>query len=90
MLGIDNAINFIYNVELDSHKMGFKEFDINDEEEIIDSILNRLDNNVLIKLNEDKPLYVSLSKLFFSKIKKLESIEYENLKHISIINREDL
>ena len=90
MLEIDNVIHFIYNVDLDSNKMGFKKFDINDEEEIIDSILNKLDNNALINLNEDKPLYISLSQLFFSKIKKLDSIEYENLKHISIINREDL
>ena len=39
MLEIENIIHFIYNVELDSCKMGFKDFDINDEEKIIDSIL---------------------------------------------------
>ena len=42
ILGKENVIKFIYNVELEQDKMSFKNFDIGNEEELVSSLLANL------------------------------------------------
>ena len=53
-------------------------------------VLKNLNQETINKLNEKKPIYISLSKYFFDNNKKLSAIEYENDITISRITREDL
>ena len=88
ILGKDNIIKFIYDVELEHDKMGFKNFDIGNEEELINSLLANLTEEFFVKLN--KPLYLVLSIYFFSNIKNLNEISYENEDYISVVNKKDI
>ena len=87
ILGEENLIKFIFDVKLENDKQSFKNFDIGNEEELIDSLLN---DDILSKLNSHKPIDYSLSVYFFSKINNLNEISYENTKMISHINREEI
>ena len=64
-------------------------FDIDNEKELINRILNDIDY-ILLNNIKKQPLYQFLSVFFFLKIKKLSSIEYENDDTISIVNRDDI
>ena len=88
ILGKENIIKFIYNVELEQNKMGFKNFDIGNEEELISVLLTNLNDEFFLKLNN--PLYLALSIYFFSNIKGLNEISYENEDYISVVNRKDI
>ena len=88
ILGKENIIKFIYNVELGKDKMSFKNFDIGNEEELVNSLLANLNDDFFLKLN--KQLYLGLSNYFFSNIKNLYEISYENEDYISIVNRKDI
>lgn len=86
----ENIIKFEYNVQLNKAKNGFEDFDIDNEEIMIDELLTKLDIDTIRKLDKVKPLYVSLSDYFFEKLEKLYAIEYETLDAVSKIFREDL
>ena len=88
ILGKENIIKFIYNVELEQDKMGFKNFDIDTEEELINKLMFNLNDEFYQKLN--KPLYLELSIYFFSNIKELNEISYENEDYVSIVNKKDI
>ena len=57
----ENIIKFEYNVQLNKAKNGFEDFDIDNEEIMIDELLTKLDIDTIRKLDKVKPLYVSLS-----------------------------
>ena len=86
----ENIIKFEYNVQLNKAKNGFEDFDIDNEEIMIDELLTKLDIDTIRKLDKVKPLYVSLSDYFFEKFEKLYAIEYETLDAVSKVFREDL
>ena len=44
ILGKENIIKFIYNVELEQDKMSFQDFDIDTEEELINKLLSNLND----------------------------------------------
>jgi len=90
LFGKDNIIKFGYNVKINSSKNGFENFDIGNEEIMIDSLLTKLDVETISKLNEVNPIYISLSDYFFSNLTKLCAIEYETNSTISRITRQDL
>lgn len=90
LFGKINIIKFVYNVKINDNENGFENFDIGNEEIIIDNILNTLNSETINKLNEKNPIYISLSKYFFANIKKLSALEYESDIAISMITREDL
>ena len=77
LFGKNNIIKFGYNVKINKNDNGFENFDIGNEE-------------IVIKLNEKNPIYISLSKYFFDNNKKLSTIEYENDVAISKITRDEL
>ena len=88
ILGKENVIKFVYDVELEQDKMSFKNFDIGNEEELVNLLLTNLNDDFFLKLN--KQLYLWLSNYFFSNIKNLYEISYENEDYISIVNRKDI
>ena len=88
ILGKENIVKFIYNVELEQNRMGFKNFDMGNEEELISELITNLNDEFFLKIN--KPLYLALSIYFFSNIKKLDEISYENENYISIISKKDI
>ena len=88
ILGKENIVKFIYNVELEQNRMGFKNFDMGNEEELISELITNLTDEFFLKIN--KPLYLALSIYFFSNIKKLDEISYENENYISIISKKDI
>ncbi len=90
LFGKENIIKFEYNVHLNKTKNGFEDFDIDNEEIMINDLLTKLDVIAIRKLDEVKPLYVTLSNYFFEKLEKLYAIEYETLDAVSKIFREDL
>lgn len=90
LLGKINTIKFGYNVKFNNSEDGFGNFDIENEEIIINNLLKSLNQKTINKLNEKNPIYISLSKYFFDNNKKLSTIEYENDVAISRITRDDL
>ncbi|NMA51012.1 MAG: hypothetical protein GX951_04100 [Mollicutes bacterium] len=90
LFGKTNIIKFGYNVKINNNGNGFENFDIGNEEIIINDLLKPLNQETINKLNEINPIYVSLSKYFFDNNKKLTFIEYENDIAISRISRDDL
>lgn len=90
LLNNENIINFIYNLDIKSNKMGFENFDIGNEEELIDELLKPLNNEFLRHLDEKRPLYIALSVYFFTNLKNLKEISYENNKHISIVKKGEI
>ena len=60
LFGVTNIIKFYYNVKITENK--FENFDIGNEEELIDELINNLD----IKNTS----YFLISQYFFKKIKK--------------------
>ena len=90
MFGKNNIIKFCYNVKINNNGNGFENFDIGNEEIIINDLLKPLNQDTINRLNEINPIYISLSKYFFDNNKKLSAIEYENDVAISRITREDL
>ena len=90
LFGKINIIKFGYNVKINNSENGFENFDIGNEEIIINDLLKPLNQDTINRLNEINPIYISLSKYFFDNNKKLSAIEYENDVAISRITREDL
>ena len=90
LFGKINIIKFSYNVKINNNENGFEDFDIGNEEIIINNLLKPLNQETINKMNEKNPIYISLSKYFFDNNKKLCAIEYENDMHISRITRDDL
>ena len=90
LFGKTNIIKFCYNVKINNNGNGFENFDIGNEQIIINNLLKTLNQETINKLNEINPIYISLSKYFFDNNKKLSAIEYENDMTISRITREDL
>ncbi len=88
--GNDTIIKFEYNVKINNSRNGFENFDIGNEEIIIDNLLKKLNNETILKLNEINPIYISMSNYFFNNLTKLSAIEYETLSSISRIERQDL
>ena len=72
-----NIIKFEYNVHLNKTKNGFEDFDIDNEEIMIDELLTKLDIDTIRKLDKVKPLYVFLSDYFFEKIEKTKKLLYD-------------
>lgn len=83
LLKKDNIIKFCFNIKFNKNKNGFKNFDINNQEIIIDNLLNKINK-------EYKDSYMLVSKYFFDNIKELYFIEYENDLVIFKISRKDL
>ena len=79
LFGVTNIIKFYYNVTITENK--FENFDIGNEEELIDELINNLD----IKNTS----YLLVSQYFFKKIKNLNFLEYETEKFISKISRDE-
>lgn len=90
LFGKTNIIKFGYNVKINNNGNGFENFDIGNEEIVINNLLKSLDPETINKLNEINPTYISLSKYFFDNNMRLSAIEYENDTTISRITREDL
>lgn len=90
LFGTPNIIKFGYNVKINNNGNGFENFDIGNEEIIINDLLKHLNQETINKLNEVNPIYVSLSKYFFDNNVRLSAIEYENNTTISRVTREDL
>lgn len=90
LYGKINIIKFGYNVKINVNGNGFDNFDIDNEEIIINNLLKTLNEETINKLNEENPIYISLSKYFFDNILKLNDIEYESDIFASNITREDL
>ena len=90
LFGKNNIIKFCYNVKINNNGNGFENFDIGNEEIIINDLLKPLNQDTINRLNEINLIYISLSKYFFDNNKKLSAIEYENDVAISRITREDL
>lgn len=90
LFGEKNTIKFEYFLKINSSKNGLENFDIGNEEILIDSLLTRLNEEVLINLNKEDPIYLSLSSYFFDNIEKLCAIEYETFSFSSRIERQDL
>ncbi len=90
LFGKINIIKFGYNVKINNSENGFENFDIGNEEIIINNLLKTLNTETVKKLNEKSPIYISLSKYFFDNNRELCAIEYETDMAISRITREDL
>ena len=90
LFGKINIIKFGYNVKINNNGNGFENFDIGNEEIVINNLLKPLNQEVINKLNEKNPIYISLSKYFFDNNKKISTIEYENDVAISKITRDEL
>ena len=90
LLGNNNAIKFGYNVKLNDNKNGFKNFDIGNEEIMIDSLLKNLSDNSILELDGKSPIYVSLSNYFFTNLTNLDTIEYETDNFIAKVMRDDI
>ena len=90
LFGKINIIKFGYNVKINNNGNGFENFDIGNEEIVINNLLKPLNQETINKLNEKNPIYISLSKYFFDNNKKLSTIEYENDVAISKITRDEL
>lgn len=90
LFGNNNIIKFEYNVKINSSKNGFENFDIGNEEIILNNLLSKLSNETILKLNEINPIYISLSNYFFDNLIQLSAIEYETLSNISRIERQEL
>ena len=90
LFGKINIIKFGYNVKINNNGNGFENFDIGNEEIIINDLLKPLNQDTINRLNEINPIYISLSKYFFDNNKKLSAIEYENDVAISRITRDEL
>lgn len=90
LFGKNNIIKFGYNVKINENGNGFENFDIGNEEIVINNLLESLNQETINKLNEKNPIYISLSKYFFDNNKKLSTIEYENDVAISKITRDEL
>lgn len=91
ILDKENLILFGYDVKLDITNSGFTNFDIGNEEDLIDSVLEEINDNILNSNDINKrPYYITLSIILFSKLNNLTSIEYITDNYVSIINREDI
>ena len=76
LFGKNNIIKFGYNVKINKNGNGFENFDIGNEEIVINNLLESLNQETINKLNEKNPIYISLSKYFFDNNKKISTIEY--------------
>lgn len=91
ILDKENLILFGYDVKLDTINGGFTNFDIGNEEELIDSVLEGINDSILNSKDINKrPYYITLSIILFSKLNNLTSIEYITDNYDSIVNREDI
>ena len=90
LFGTDNIIKFGYSVKINNSKNGFENFDIGNEELLIDKLLNKLDDEEIMKLNKISPIYISLSDYFFNNLSKLSVLEYETNNSIAKVKRKDL
>lgn len=91
ILDKENLILFGYDVKLDIINGGFTNFDIGNEEELIDSVLEEINDSVLDSNNINRrPYYITLSIILFSKLNNVTSIEYITDNYVSIVNREDI
>lgn len=90
LFGRNNVIKFGYIVKINNSKNGFENFDIGNEEHLIDNLLKELNEETIMNLNKVNPIYISLSNYFFSNLTNLCSIEYETNNAISKIARQDL
>lgn len=90
LFGKINIIKFDYNVKINNNGNGFENFDIRNEEIVINNLLKTLNQETINKLNEKNPIYITLPKYFFDNNKKLSAIEYENDVAISRITCDEL
>jgi len=90
LFGRYNIIKFVYDVKINNNRNGFENFDIGNEEIVIDSLIKKLDDKAISELNKVNPIYISLSIYFFDSLTKLQTIEYETSNTISKISRQDL
>ena len=90
LVGKINIIKFDYNVKFNNSGNCFENFDIRNEEIVINNLLKTLNQETINKLNEKNPIYITLSKYFFDNNKKLSAIEYENDVAISRITCDEL
>ena len=91
ILDKENLILFGYDIKLDTINGGFTNFDIGNEEELIDYVLEEINDSILDSNNINRrPYYITLSIILFSKLNNVTSIEYITDNYVSIVNREDI
>ena len=85
----DNLNNFIADMDKLIKQI---ESDINRSNVTADTItlLNKLNDKEIMKLNKMNPIYISLSNYFFNNLGNLLAIEYETGDSIAKITRKDL
>ena len=89
LFGKSNTIRFGYNVKLNNNKNGFGNFDIGNEEILINNLLKKIDDKIIKDLNKINPIYISLSNYLFANLPKLYSLEYETNDTVAKIKRQD-
>lgn len=90
LFGKNNIIKFGYNVKLNNSKNGFENFDIGNEEILIDNLLKKIDDIIIEDLNKVNQIYISLSNYLFTNLPKLYSLEYETNDIVAKIKRQEL
>ena len=59
LFGKNNIIKFGYNVKINNNGNGFENFDIGNEEIIINDLLKPLNQDTINRLNEINPIYIT-------------------------------
>ena len=59
LFGKINIIKFGYNVKINNNGNGFENFDIGNEEIIINNLLKPLNQDTINRLNEINPIYIT-------------------------------
>ncbi len=90
LFGKNNIIKFGYNAKLNNSKNGLENFDIGNEEILIDNLLKKIDDKIIKDLNKINPIYISLSNYLFTNLPKLYSLEYETNDIVAKIKRQEL
>lgn len=90
LFGKNNIVKFEYDVKLNKTNNGFENFDIGNEESLIDSLLANLNDETISSLNKISPIYISLANYIFNNLTNLCGIEYETSDTVSKILRDDL
>ena len=87
----ENSIFFVYDARLNVINGVFDNFDIGNEEELIDSILKEINDDMLKQNNSsNRPYYITLSIILFSQLQNIVSIEYVTDNYVSIISRDEI
>ena len=86
LINKDTIIKITYQVETDNHKNEIINFDIDDEKEKINHIIDIFLGE---KITYGSPIYILLSEKLFKEIPSIKSISYETSDIDTILTRED-